>query len=361
LSVREVSKQLQLMEFIHHHTSYLQSHKPISDTMGGKAPSWKDLGIHLWSIIFSYSLTSITDIHDYRLLGKKLLSGDDSGKLLQLLARRSMRRLLCNEFGLLFDDLIEVLGQTKSVISGNFLLQSLLGVEKTFDKDSDIDIYAEFATESDPMRLDGSPMDVIRSFLVDNNYILLYSTVFQGFNAHQIDPLDPTDLVFNPEGYGEFSSVYVSMIKTFESNIENSLGQRKKIQIIEMKSGLKPSQVYNYFDLTICQVILQCIPTIIDRVSDDYQNEDNDAVRGFLPYFLVKHLQDILSRTLRINPNIKEIFAQMEAEDPVNGVLTQHDKVKLLEKLEGRIKKYESRGFNIPETVGNTSIIVDSL
>jgi hypothetical protein len=151
------------------------------------------------------------------------------------------------------------------------------------------------------------------------------------------------------------------MIKTFEINIENSLGQRKKIQIIEMKSGLKPLQVYNYFDLTICQVSLQCIPTVIDRVSDDYQNEDNDAVRGFLPYFSVKHLQDILSRTLRINPNIKEIFARMEAEDPVNGFLTQHDKVKLLEKSEGRIKKYESRGFNIPETVGNTSIIVESL
>jgi hypothetical protein len=68
-----------------------------------------------------------------------------------------MRHLLSNEFGLSFDDLIEVLGRTKSVISGSFPLQVVQGAKTTFDNDSDIDIYTEYSTDSDL----GSPIELI--------------------------------------------------------------------------------------------------------------------------------------------------------------------------------------------------------
>jgi hypothetical protein len=187
-----------------------------------------DLGMDLWTIIFSYSAMSVTDIYECRLLTKKLLPGDYSRKHLQLLACWTMRRLLRNEFGLSFDDLIEVLGRTKSVISGSFPLQSILGVKKTFDENSDIDIYLENCSETDPMHvplyrrayIDYSPMEVISTFLLDNNYA--FSSL--GFDGYE-----------ELDGYKQLCSILLSTIKTFRSCIKNSLGQRKKIRIIEMK------------------------------------------------------------------------------------------------------------------------------
>lgn len=51
--------------------------------------------------------------------------------------------------------------------------------------------------------------------------------------------------------------------------------------------------------------------------------------------YLIKCLQDVLSRTLRINPNIKNILTQLEAEDPLHEVLNF---LFLMEKSEARIE-----------------------
>jgi hypothetical protein len=56
-----------------------------------------------------------------------------------------------------------------------------------------------------------------------------------------------------------------------------------------------------------------------------------------------------LNKRLRINPNIRSTFTQLEAENPNYMDFSQDGKFELMKRTRFRITKYKRRGFEIPE------------
>lgn len=215
-----------------------------------KKRSWNNLEIHLWAIIFSFSAESFADIYKFGLINRHIFPEYYGKRILQQLAAQTMEKLILNEFCLSFEEFIEVLGKTDSVVTGEFPLQCILG--SNFNEVSDIDIYVQHSWEIN----NESNMKEFSNFLEKSLYSLGDGHVFQESCSR---------------------SPYASMVRIFER--DTGIQQIKRIKIT---TNMRP-----YHHPNVYQVSFQCIPVATSKLLKNYHNQEDDIVRGYLPRFSV--------------------------------------------------------------------------
>lgn len=282
-------------------------------------------------LILSFGVTKFRDIY-YRYgminhLFKDLLHGPKGHSLVNEIGYQCLNHIISEEFMLPPEALFLIMSETGASICGGLALLGVMFRKKTFDGDSDMDLFAPRPTETELLcPVFKSAADRIGEFLLGCNYELE--------NTYKLDP-HHSDICEGVDfRYGKICAAYLYEIRTYGALHRNKSGKLKSVQIITLRENGRQSQsVINYFDLTVCQVSMTVRKSC-----------------GFSPFvakFAMKNPFDICYKLVVINCLFKENMYKIRRSLSIVQNFSPKSQDILCRKLHTRILKYRNRGFRL--------------